>query len=79
MKPVKFKNAREILGRPKDWNEDLHGPCGGLPVLRANSNIYSCWQPSFKERIKLLFGQPVMLIVAQPITMPPVALEVGEP
>lgn len=79
MKPVKFKSANAVLGPPEEWDSGIHGECSRLHVLKDNSYIYSCWKPSFGERVKLLFGQPVKLIVAWPMTMPPVALEVGEP
>lgn len=79
MKPVKFKLSNAQLNAPEGWNEDDFGPCAALHILRANGCIYSCWNLSLWERIKIFLGHPVKLIIASSITMPPVALEVGEP
>lgn len=79
MKPVKFKSANAALTSPQNWNDDELGQCETLPIVRAHGCIYSCWKPSFWERVKLVLGHPVQLIVASPITQPPIAMTVGEP
>lgn len=79
MKPVDFKKANARLNAPLDWDESDLGTCDTLPIVRAHGCIYSCWKPDLWERIKLIFGQPVQMIVCSPTTQPPIALTVGEP
>lgn len=78
MKPILFKGFHTILNAPPDWNEKEYGPCEGLPIMRAHDCLYSCWKPSLWERVKLIFGQPITLIVASRVH-PPVSLNVKYP
>lgn len=77
MKPIDFPGAF-ALGAPVGWDEKTHGKCQVLPVLKANECFYSCWQPSWRERLALVFGHPVKLVVFA-AGQPPVAVEVGVP
>lgn len=79
MKPVSFKKQQGVLGAPLDWDEARDGKCEGLPFVRAHGCIYSVWKPdSWRERIGLLLGKPVTLVVHQ-YAQPPVSIMVGEP
>lgn len=78
MEPVQFDMQDTILGAPDGWDEDQYGVCRGLPVMRGHGCFYSCWRLSFWERIRILFGVPVTLIIASS-SMPPVAFQIGEP
>lgn len=79
MKPIFFKGFQESLGAPPNWNAAEYGECEILPIRREYGCIYSCWKPSFRERLKLIFGQPITMIVAMPQTQPPISLNVGWP
>lgn len=76
MKPIKFYGYDGVLGAPESWDEDAHRPCIGLPVKRQDGKCISCWKPTWRERIAMLFGRPIWLHVASGQTQPPVAVEV---
>lgn len=76
MKPVNTQYTTTILNAPDGWDTNRHGTCIGLPVLETEDPyLYSWWELSFKERIKILFGWRVRLCVVGR-THPPVALHV---
>ena len=77
MRPIKFEGFNAILGAPPGWDVDEDGVCEGLPVCRKNGHVYSCWKPSLTERIALIFGKPITLIIANAVTQPPVHIQVG--
>lgn len=79
MKPILFKGYQAILGAPKNWDAIRDGECEGLPIMRVDGHIYSCWKPSFIERVKLMFGMPITMVVANSKSQPPIALEVRKP
>lgn len=58
------------FGKPKDWDDATHGPCGTLPVRRqvegvgggrAYIGLYSNWKPDDKELARLNAGHVVEL------------------
>ncbi len=55
------------LGAPKDWNQDLDGRCGVLPVVDALDEqsgfnfIYSVWKPTADELEQLNNGGALRL------------------
>lgn len=60
MKPVKFKEAQTLLSAPEGWEDSIK------PLWTATSRLSngqkmmtSCWQPSWKDRIRVLMGWPV--------------------
>lgn len=75
MKPVHFSEQALVLGAPKDWDAEKHGPCGGLPVAFFDGGYVSHWRPSLKEVALLLVGYPLRLFVRSN-GHPPVALNV---
>ena len=75
MKPIIMRTTTEVLGAPKDWNQQKHGECEGLAITRKDDHMFSYWRPSWLERWKILRGQPVRLCVLGHLH-PPVALEV---
>lgn len=78
MKPIIMKTTTEVLGAPKDWNEEKHGECEGLAITRTSDGcMFSYWRPSWLERWKVLLGKPVRLCVVGHVH-PPVALEVTD-
>lgn len=77
MKPIPFSFQTRVLGAPADWDADTHGPCEGLPVHidEHAGEYFSVWRPTWRERLRLLFGGTVGLFVAGR-GHPPVSLEV---
>ena len=75
MKPVNFEGAT-VLGAPRDWDAETHGPCVGLPVMRRDGTCISLWQATWRERIKLLWHGQLWLHIASGQTQPPVSLEI---
>ncbi len=68
MTPIDFAERTHVLGQPKDWDEAQYGICNGLPVA-LGEHIVSCWKPTWRERLSLLLGYPLWLVVhsrAQP-------------
>lgn len=69
MRHVKPFGEITDYGKPADWNETTHGPCGSLPVRRvvegAGPNamlvMYSNWKPSDDELARLNAGAVVEL------------------
>ena len=76
MEPVRFKGYETILGAPQNWDENAYGPCAGLPIARAYDTCISVWRPTWRERLKFLFGANIILRVASGRTQPPVSLDV---
>lgn len=74
MKPIPHPNANLTLGSPSGWDENEHGPCASLEVLRVGEIYQQCWKPSWRCRLRLLVGRPVRLTTIG--TPPPIAMEV---
>lgn len=71
MKPIEFEQATKILSAPGGMTP---GECGSLPVWSDGKELISCWRPSFKERLRILFTGKVWLSVLGGQTQPPVFL-----
>lgn len=69
MKPIDFPQSTKVLQRPGTMSES---ECQSLPVWNDGKQCVSCWKPSIKERIKILFGGNVWLGVLSGKTQPPV-------
>lgn len=72
MKPVSFHEKEVLFTLP--GNTDVMP----LPVLRVTfpddgSGLASCWKPDWKDRLRILFGKPIYLILWSPI-QPPVSI-----
>ena len=71
MKPGKFKKVHSSVARGYDNIADLD-------IHRSDEGaIYSAWRPSLAERIKILFGQSVIVGVLSE-RQPPITVIVGE-
>jgi hypothetical protein len=75
MKPEHWDGQSHVLGAPQGWDADVYGVCVGLPVYIGEGEMISCWAPSWRERLRLLFGQRVWMTVAS-YSHPPVSLQV---
>lgn len=69
MKPINFKQSTKVLQKPGTLSDS---ECGTLPVWCDGKQCVSCWKPSIKERINILFGGKVWLGVMSGKTQPPV-------
>lgn len=64
-----------VLGKPKDWDEEKHGPCVGLPVVILEDGMYSFWKPDEQELEALHAGGSICLKIASHVH-PPVSIYV---
>lgn len=73
MKPIKFEEAICMLTKPDNMTDK---ECGQLPVWRdfAQAHCISCWRPSFRERLSILFNGRIWLRIKSGKTQPPVSL-----
>lgn len=69
MKPIDFSQSTKVLQKPATLSDSQ---CGALPVWCDGKQCVSCWKPSIKERIAILFGGNVWLGVMSGKTQPPV-------
>lgn len=76
-KPIRTVSTTGIYGTPKDWDEEKHGPCVGLPVTRQGDYVMSYWTLAWKERFQLLAGRSIRLTIVG--GQPPVTIEVKKP
>jgi len=74
MKPISFAQATGKLSRPPSMTEE---ECGDLPVHIYGGVVTSCWKPTLRERLSILFYGHIWLYVYSGKTQPPVAL-IGE-
>lgn len=72
MKPTTFKEATKTLQKPEQMTDDK---CGPLKVYNDGKQCISCWKPSFKERLSILFFGKIWLSVLSGDTQPPVWLD----
>lgn len=76
MKPIKFKEATKVLQRPATMTD---AECASLHVWSDGKQCISCWKPSIKERVRILFFGNVYLGVLSGSTQPPVFVSGGYP
>lgn len=75
MKPFQTPSTTRFLGAPPNWDAAKDGPCFALPITQTAWGLASYWKPSLWERLKVLFGWPVVLCVSGKFH-PPVYLSV---
>lgn len=69
MKPIDFPQSTKVLQKPSTMSDK---ECSSLHVWNDGKQCVSCWKPTFKERINILFGGKVWLGVLSGKTQPPV-------
>lgn len=72
MKPIAFPEQTKVLQKPSTMTDE---ECSPLPVYNDGQQSISCWSPTWKERLSILFFGRVWLWVIMGPTQPPVALE----
>lgn len=71
MRPIDFPQKTKTLKKPTSMTDE---ECGSLPVYSDGKVIISCWQPTWRERLSILFSGRVWLYVVAAKTQPPVSL-----
>ncbi len=69
MECIDFKDANKTLLKPDSMTDE---ECGSLRVYTDGKHCVSCWKPSWKERLSLLFFGRAWLYVFSGNTQPPV-------
>lgn len=69
MKPIDFPQSTKVLQKPSTMSDN---ECSSLHAWNDGKQCVSCWKPTFKERINILFGGKVWLGVLSGKTQPPV-------
>ena len=69
MKPIDFPQSTKVLQKPSTMSDN---DCSSLHVWNDGKHCVSCWKPTFKERMNILFGGKVWLGVLSGKTQPPV-------
>jgi hypothetical protein len=69
MKPIDFPQSTKVLQKPSTMSDK---ECSSLHVWNDGKQCISCWKPTFKERMNILFGGKVWLGVLSGKTQPPV-------
>ena len=68
MKAVPIENETRSIGKPYNWNPEVHGPCGFLSVhdyvdSRGMHVMLSKWELEEGDLEKLQAGAPIYLAV----------------
>ena len=69
MKSIDFPQSTKVLQKPSTMSDN---ECSSLHVWNDGKQCVSCWKPTFKERMNILFGGKVWLGVLSGKTQPPV-------
>jgi len=73
--PVDFPQANRTFTKPRNMTD---AECAPLRVHDTGGGLISCWRPTWRERLSILFrGRVWLWIVAQ--RQPPVALTARSP
>lgn len=72
--PIETSATNARLSPPEGWDEKRDGACQVLPLYFDGSCFYSWWRVPFRERLRILFGRPIRLVVVGP-SHPPVCVE----
>lgn len=75
MKPSPFKQQNLVLTKPLDMTDE---ECAPLSVHQHTEGLISCWRPSWRDRLALLFGFPLWMYI-RGHQQPAIALETENP
>ncbi len=78
MNPITFAGQGSVLKAPEDWDDEMGGSCVELPIAHCDGSLISCWEPTWRERFRLLFLGVVWVYMA-PASHPPIAVQAGGP
>lgn len=71
MKPIKFKEANNMLRKPKGMADE---ECRPLPIYSDGTVCLSCWKMNLIERLKALFFGKIWVFIRSGKTQPPISL-----
>lgn len=72
MEPIDFEEANMTLGKPLGFSDE---ECAPLRVFQEGGQYISCWRPSLKERLSILFRGRVWLGVLGGVNHPPIWID----
>jgi hypothetical protein len=70
--PVDFPEKTKTLQKPPSMTDE---ECSPLHVYSDGEVCISCWRPSWRERLSILWHGRIWLYVASGPTQPPVSLD----
>ncbi len=71
MEPIEFKEVNAALQKSESMTDE---ECRPLHVFRDDKQCISCWRPTWRERLSILWYGKVWLSVIGGKTQPPVWL-----
>jgi hypothetical protein len=74
MYPILFDEHNLMLTPPTDKAGHEHKDVSNLPVYRGQGRVISCWRPTLRETISLLFHRRVWFMIWAERTSPPITL-----
>jgi hypothetical protein len=72
LKPINFGTSNTLLTKPNSMTD---AECKSLSVFTDGEQCVSCWKPSFRERLSILFYGRIWLSVLSGSTQPPVRIK----
>lgn len=76
MKPIDFPESNRNLARPRNTTPE---ECTSLPILQTGDFCISCWQGTWRDRLRFLFTGKCWLSVWSGVTQPPAKVTTEEP
>jgi len=76
VKPISFPQSNRTLNKPSDMTDE---ECLPLPIYTDGEHCISLWEPSFRERLSVLFRGRVWLWVKNGSNQPPVLIDTADP
>lgn len=71
MRQIRFSGANKKLGKPKGMTDK---ECSSLWVYTDKEVCVSCWVPSWKDILYIIFHRKIWLFVLSGETQPPVKI-----
>lgn len=75
MRPIKFAGYNKVLVAPPGWDKN-RGECVDLHTYNSGGVSMSVWKPTWRERLRILFGDNIQLDVVSGETQPPAKVSV---
>jgi hypothetical protein len=76
MIPIGFFEQTRVLRKPANMTDE---ECAPLPIHTDGKQCISCWQPSWRELIEIIFRRRVWIGVLSGQTQPPIWLSGKHP
>ncbi len=72
MKPIDFIEQNKVLQKPQGMTDDQ---CQPLPIWTDGNQCVSCWRPTWREWLAILFYRRVWISVLSGGTQPPIWMQ----